>query len=109
MSSPTPDGPAGDGGLRLTALRKTLGGRSIIDDLDLTVQRGEREGDAEEHPQRTGTGVARGLLEAAGHGAERGRGEPGHEDERAEQLDDDDAEERVHQAQRVEDPCHRQE
>ncbi|WP_314146082.1 ABC transporter ATP-binding protein [uncultured Leifsonia sp.] len=41
MSSPTPDGPAGDGGLRLTALRKTLGGRSIIDDLDLTVQRGE--------------------------------------------------------------------
>ncbi|GAA4141737.1 ABC transporter ATP-binding protein [Leifsonia shinshuensis] len=47
MSSPTPVGAADpadradDGGLRLTALRKTLGGRTIIDDLDLTVQRGE--------------------------------------------------------------------
>jgi len=42
---PTSVAPAGASdpseGLRLTSLRKTLGGRTIIDDLDLTVQRGE--------------------------------------------------------------------
>lgn len=41
MSSITDSAGDGEGGLRLTALRKTLGGRTIIDDLDLTVRRGE--------------------------------------------------------------------
>jgi putative spermidine/putrescine transport system ATP-binding protein len=41
MSSHTEDSAGSGDGLRLTALGKTLGGRTIIDDLDLVVGRGE--------------------------------------------------------------------
>lgn len=68
---------------------------------------GQREGHGEEDPQRLGAGVAGRLLEAARHRRERRGRDPGHEDHGADDVHDEDAEDRLHEVERVEQGRHR--